>query len=633
MDPQRHRGRHHLTARPGGAAGVREWWAKGARQPALVTIAAAVVLTTWPVGGLTPTAGLDASWQAGLHIAARRGLDFGTEVVFTYGPLGFLGHARLFYSATGVAALIYAVAVHAFWVTTVFVAARRSVPVAAAALAAYVVGALTWSEPAQVVPLAFFVWTAAVLQRLVPARWTLTLMAAGGAIAGLQLLVKFNTGLECGGMLFIAAVFHDNRRRALLLAIGSATVMVVLGWLVTGQSLAALPQFVVRSLSVARGYSTAMASEDPNRAWEYGAGLLVVVVTLALAWVAARADWRPRAVPMDLLMVFFVFAQFKHGFVRHDAHSISFFLGGLTLPLAFRWTRARWWAPATALGVAAICLALVIDQPARVLFTPVRKVSQAVDQLETAASGARRTQVMDQARAAMTETVRLDGPAARELSQHRVHVDPYETSVVWAYGLPWSPAPVFQTYSAYTQELDELNAARLAARSGPDRVLRVAPIHAIDFRNPGWESPEYMLTLVCRFREGRSTERWTILRRVASRCGDPEPVGRATVTPGETITVPSSDDPAALVFARIHLDESVIQSVTTAVYKDTSRVYVVADDGARYRVVEDTADGPLLMHTPPAAGFSPGFGVPEIRSFRVVGAAGATIEFFRVALR
>jgi hypothetical protein len=39
---------------------------------------------------LAPSAGIDPSWVEGLYMAAERGLDFGTQIVFSFGPLGFL---------------------------------------------------------------------------------------------------------------------------------------------------------------------------------------------------------------------------------------------------------------------------------------------------------------------------------------------------------------------------------------------------------------------------------------------------------------------------------------------------------------------------------------------------------------
>src|SRR5690349_5730933 len=40
--------------------------------------------------------GLDASWVQALHVAVEQRLAFGTDIVFTYGPLGFV-HARMYW--------------------------------------------------------------------------------------------------------------------------------------------------------------------------------------------------------------------------------------------------------------------------------------------------------------------------------------------------------------------------------------------------------------------------------------------------------------------------------------------------------------------------------------------------------
>src|SRR5262249_18836563 len=55
--------------------------------PALGLLAS---LLTWPVFTMVPGSDLDWSWQIGLHLAYAQGLDYGRDIVFTYGPLGFL---------------------------------------------------------------------------------------------------------------------------------------------------------------------------------------------------------------------------------------------------------------------------------------------------------------------------------------------------------------------------------------------------------------------------------------------------------------------------------------------------------------------------------------------------------------
>ena len=53
-------------------------------------LALALALLAFPSVSLTPQAGLDSSWQTGLAVAATQGLRHGSQIDFTYGPLGFL---------------------------------------------------------------------------------------------------------------------------------------------------------------------------------------------------------------------------------------------------------------------------------------------------------------------------------------------------------------------------------------------------------------------------------------------------------------------------------------------------------------------------------------------------------------
>src|SRR5215469_7324240 len=55
---------------------------------ALTAFFIALVILTVP--SAPPDLGIDASWCAVLNWAHQHGLQFGQDVVFTYGPLGFL---------------------------------------------------------------------------------------------------------------------------------------------------------------------------------------------------------------------------------------------------------------------------------------------------------------------------------------------------------------------------------------------------------------------------------------------------------------------------------------------------------------------------------------------------------------
>jgi hypothetical protein len=77
----------------------------GARGPALglarLLPSALLVLVTWEVRRVVPRTGFDNSWQLALNLAVEHGLDFGRDVVFTYGPLGFLAQPLIVSALTG----------------------------------------------------------------------------------------------------------------------------------------------------------------------------------------------------------------------------------------------------------------------------------------------------------------------------------------------------------------------------------------------------------------------------------------------------------------------------------------------------------------------------------------------------
>jgi hypothetical protein len=54
-----------------------------------------VAVVSWDVSFAPPSYGLDPSWWSAMYMAAHRGMDFGSQIVFTYGPLAFLREAWL----------------------------------------------------------------------------------------------------------------------------------------------------------------------------------------------------------------------------------------------------------------------------------------------------------------------------------------------------------------------------------------------------------------------------------------------------------------------------------------------------------------------------------------------------------
>src|SRR6188472_7525 len=151
-----------------------------------------VALFTFPTFSLAPAPGLDPSWGAGLQMAAHDGLVFGREVVFTYGPLGFLSVPTLWYQDLGAAAVAYGALVHILACTLILWAALRVFDRPLGVIVAIV--ACSFLGP----PL---VTIALLLAAGVPGGWMGARLQSAfpfaiGALAAFGLLVKLNLGVE-----------------------------------------------------------------------------------------------------------------------------------------------------------------------------------------------------------------------------------------------------------------------------------------------------------------------------------------------------------------------------------------------------------------------------------------------------
>jgi hypothetical protein len=210
----------------------------------------------------------------------------------------------------------------------------------------------------------------------------------------------------------------------------------------------------------------------------------------------------------------------------------------------------------------------------------------------------------------------------------------------WAYELDWSPAPVFQNYSAYTSELDQLNAGVISSDSGPERILRHFgrnpdyPERGIDQRLLAWDPPAQAVATFCHFRPVATSFEWQVLARTGNRCGPMVPAGSVDSSFGQSVTVPPPG-PGEVVLVRIHgAGVHGLERLRSLVFRPKER-RVQAGRGS-YRLVPGTAgDGLMLRAGPGVPDASGRFSqVPRIRRLELTGTSGdLRFDFFRMKVR
>ncbi len=517
---------------------------------------------------------IEESYFEVLQIAFREHWQFGRDIVFTYGPWGFL------YGGTEPAT---------HWIS-VFIWLTLSIIFWWAAVRAmrgcFRESAMGW------IWLFLFVAAAGAVHYFTNmdarfAGWTqlflivhffsedrpLTLtQACLAASLGLLSLIKFSVFIQAGVTVGIVAanVMLRHRRFPWVMAIYCGSILFF--WRMAKQSWDGLPLFIENSLRLAGGYTEAMGLAPVGDTRDLCVFLGGAFVTLALVAYACWRRYRLVGILPLAGMAFAVFTAFKYGYVRHDAHevmgAVQLLLAGLAALAAAQtipWKKAITKRVAMAVPVAyAGCLILALmgryspDSPAAA-FGETFGLNGWLGPLAITHGN----EPFVRAQAKYYSSVRQRFPIPQV--SWTVDVYPWNQVAVFAEGLQYRPRPVIQSYSAYTPELAELNAGFLLSEHAPDNVLFT--IATIDGHVPAQEDGPSWPELLSRYDLASTNDSGLLLFRHS-----PNPRHFQKISIGDTVIpfqsnakLPSAHE--GPLWIEIEINKSMIGRLVTALYK------------------------------------------------------------------
>lgn len=603
------------------------------RAAIICAIAVICVALTW-YPSPHPSAGFDPSWQIALHLIASDRLHFGSEVVFTYGPLGFVLFPQTVTAPTWAIAFVVTFILRVALVVLVIGATRRATgTIIPGIVAGYVCAAAL--GPLVTIPglLAGLAAIVMIQQPVSPSRLRWMVASGLGVAAAVCLLIKLDGGLLALIALGVAAWFQGSRGvRALGQFAGGYVVAFLAGWLATGNRLTDIPAWLRWSRQMVSGYTDGAAFTDARvgPGWHFTVFFSALGLVVVGAWWAWRGRRRIEQVALWTVLGLVCWVEFKHGFVRHDTHVAGTLLalGLLPVTLRFRQRFVGWMAVAAAsLGLVGALNAMDLDPWHRLEPTGARELTHEARML---VDPARRRRAIAQSRAAVRRELAIDPAIIDAVGDAPVHVAPQETAAAWAYDLNWRPLPQFQSFSTWTGGLDRLNARRLASPGGPVVVLRESTVR-LDHHNPLFESPRENMALICDARQARMVGRWEVLRRTVDRCGPERRLSSVRVVGTDPVAIPRgrSDE---LVFARIRWRPGVMGRIRSFVYRPSATPEIALPEGPSlqpYRIPRALLDGPLLLHAPDDLVLPHRLRqLLDLRTMRLVNLDGATVEFF-----
>lgn len=551
-------------------------WAELPLRAAVVVYACLVVV---PLRYFATQTGLDASWAFALNALAGRGLAYGRDLAYTYGPWGYLalpvGGGETLWQGVAVQIALWA----AFAALMGYLAFVRRVPLLNLAVFAALAqgGAGCFHNFGYAGFDLFVVFVVLVLLgcALEPVRWRWFFGAAVVLGCGL-LLVKTSSGvaaLSAVGMFAAGLVLVERQRgwEALAMA-GAAPVVFALLFFCHAASVGALWGFVRSSVEVSSGFSLVMSEGETGKdVWAAMWIALAIGVNAGLLW------WQgQRAAVLALACMGPLFIEFRHSMVRTAGHVEFFFqMAALAVGVVALFTvvrRVAWWPAALGLG---LFVAAWLPREEYVYWRPVLEPARALRVL-TDFAGTRRA-LEAQSAAALAGNA-LPGDLRAALAGHTFGVFPLE--ITWAAPMVkrFRPFPVWQAFQAYTPYLDRMNAEFLADAGRAPEYL-VFDWEAIDGRHPLLDVPAVTREMYRHYEAaGRYGSHLLLRRRQQPRFGEARRVGGTMWQTDKPLMVPAARHPLEV---RIHLRLSAGGWLRNLAYRvEPMGVVLTGEEGA-----------------------------------------------------
>ncbi len=589
-----------------------------------------------PLGTLKP--GLDESWAWALNAATQTGYIFGKDVVFTYGPLGFLmsprpiGHNLQWASAFAICIRV----IFAALLLILALSARTRLGFLLFLAGSIVATALgLWDE---------YFYRIVIGLCLVVASLTLPLAipacVIAGALAPVLLLMKFSIGLTSLSMMAVVTlilIFRGKGWRKVFALWLSAALSLTFWIFLLFKNAGSFVRWLALSWEVASGYGAAMSVAGP--AAEAIAGMVLLSVLL-LAAVSLRGN----AATPSLVFAIPAALALKHGFVGDTGMATAYFTFMVAVASAvFLFVEARGEWRLAGLLWALTFAAAMYKTLFLVTWPPIT-----LEDLRHRLSGQTGIQALRNMWNSEQLTLELRTESPGHLAEERlparwdaglgavkggIDVFPWELSYLPANDLPWRPTLALQQYLGYTHSLDQAMAERLGSQSGPSALLM--EFGGFGGRHMMLDSPLAFQRILANY-EPIETDYTRNLLWVRRREGGPSPdsdrlVGSNRIQFGEWVTPPNS--PGKL-FAQFLIKPNVSGLIRQILWKTSAvnlRLEYENGELAEFRMLPATASGGVLINYLPRtlqdlADLIAGYAFSKVRRFQIVGPGASSFH-------
>jgi hypothetical protein len=574
----------------------------------------AAIICAWGNSFEPPSGSLDPSWREALVQATDQNLNFGSDIVFTFGPyhqlytnaisknLAPLVLGRWIYGiAWGAAALgiTELSTLPIAWAITLFMALSGSLSADSGFYALQFTFLLTSVNPKK------------------NSDFLLLALMYSGIV--LSIFCKLSFAVSSGPVLLCSAALlakstSKQKNLHILLAL-SAIIIPVLLWISSGQRISGIFDYLFGpNISIVLGYGKAMGINDPSSTWQIAVYIACSAMLIYAVYILSisRIGNYTLAILVSLTSLFLFWVCFKAGMIRHDGHAsiTGQCLAWFTLiTLAYAHNQARHRLNFLIFAIPFLMGLSITSQ----YFSPLRNrldewSSEKIKNTYLFAKTAFSKRAQQKLESMRNKGFKRIKPELEDLSLIPAGADadalPWDISDIPTNNIRYKPRPIIQSYSAYSQDLQQLNKNHFNGSNAPSFIVlksysidgRIPP--DLDYPSLETISKKYLLI-------GSGSKGSLILKRKPANASQVEinwstqtldyPISNSNLKKKPWLRIPKDLHPGSRF--SVITEPSLSRKIISAIYKP-SPIYVkiMFNNGAiyKYRIAESaTINVPL----------------------------------------
>jgi hypothetical protein len=570
----------------------------------IALICALIGISTLQIAAVFVGPGLDASGLIAILWIGTHHLQIGTDIIYQYGPLGYLYLQTFGEPSLWIQALSYNLFIHFFFIfsTALLVIKLRVnwkdqiLVFSLLLILSNVITSVVKIDPQETFSITIIIYLIAVGK--IGNKYASPILSFLALLLAIESFVINDLVVVSVSIIMaysLISIVKKEFRKPLIFTSSYIFCLVIL-WIILGQHIDNFPAYFTNIFSSSSGYSYAMAIDGPAI---YLISGLVAICFLVILFIYSLIKKFHNLIIFMLLNVILLFVEFKHGFIRQDNHVIqfyfvygAFFISSYLIfkhdtPQASR--DKKRFVLLTILIIGSILLVVSIDIVDSKLIVPkVSNLRSYGEVFPLTFDKSYEAIRMSNYIAYQKSFINLDEYTIQHIGNKTMDIVPWDHIIPFLYDFNWSPSPMPWPFEVYTPYIDSFNAQHFLGKKAPQEILY--SYKSIDGRYPLYDEPATFAAILENYQYIHTSNGSALLssgplvtnggieayldpsyayallsHSPRQDIGENESLGTAEVDIGKPIKIPKYDK--GYVFANIDLRFSSIGKFMNAIYK------------------------------------------------------------------